>query len=149
MDATIRYYNTDNWRENDIYEFALSGEIAKVLTFKGTYFYGDSDVIDGDGSGYLVGLSYRSVKASKPSSWGVYANYSDRPLATYLNQTIFSGGYAAYPADANWAIDNAGKVTSGDGYEGFDVGANVTLAKNIVAGVKYSDFESREGDTDN
>lgn len=57
MDAAIRYYNTDNWRENDIYEFSLSGEIAKDLTLKGTYFYGDSDVIDGDDSGYLVGLS--------------------------------------------------------------------------------------------
>lgn len=31
-----------------------------------------------------------------------------------------------------------------DGYEGFEVGANVTLAKNIVAGVKYADFEGRE-----
>lgn len=66
-----------------------------------------------------------------------------------MNPTIFSGGYAAYPADANWTVDKAGNVTSGDGYEGFDVGANLTLAKNIVAGVKYADFESREGDTDN
>ena len=149
MDGAIRYYNTDNWRDNDIIEVALAGEISKDLTLKGTYFYGDSDVINGDDSGYLVGLSYRGAKASKPGSWGVYANYSDRPLATYLNPTIFSGGYAAYPADANWTVDKAGNVTSGDGYEGFDVGANVTLAKNIVAGVKYADFESREGDTDN
>ena len=36
----------------------------------------------------------------------------------------------------------------GDGYEGIDAGANVTLAKNIVAGVKYVDVESREGNTD-
>lgn len=41
-----------------------------------------------------------------------------------------------------------GNAYSGDGYKGFDVGANLTLAKNIVAGVKYSDFESREGNTD-
>ena len=67
---------------------------------------------------------------------------------SYLNPTIFSGGYAAYPADANWLVDKNGEVTSGDGYEGFDIGANVTLAKNIVAGVKYADFESREGNTD-
>ena len=148
VDAAVRYYNTDNWRNNDIYEFAVAGEIAKDLTLKGTYFYGDSDVIDGDESGYLVGLSYRGAKASKPGSWGVYANYMDRPLATYLNPTILAGGYAVYPGDANWVVDQQGDVTSGDGYEGFEVGANVTLAKNIVAGVKYYDLESREGNQD-
>ena len=138
--ADVRYYNTDNARENEIWELALKGEIAKDLTLKGTYFYGDSDVdgFDGDNSGYLVGLAYRGVKASQPGSWGLYANYSDRPLATYLDPTLFSGGYGEYPLD----------VVAGDGYEGYDIGANVTLAKNIVAGVKYADMESREGNTD-
>ena len=96
-------------------------------------------VIDGDDSGYLVGLSYRGAKASQPGSWGVYANYSDRPLATFLEPTVFSGGYAVYPGDS---------LYEGDGYEGYEVGANVTLAKNIVAGVKYYDLDSREGNTD-
>ena len=134
--ADVRYYNTDNARENEIWELALKGEIAKDLTLKGTYFYGDSDVdgFDGDNSGYLVGLAYRGAKASQPGSWGLYANYSDRPLATYLDPTLFSGGYGEYPLD----------VVAGDGYEGYDIGANVTLAKNIVAGVKYADFEGRE-----
>ena len=138
--ADVRYYNIDNARENEIWELALKGEIAKDLTLKGTYFYGDSDVdgFDGDNSGYLVGLAYRGAKASQPGSWGLYANYSDRPLATYLDPTLFSGGYGEYPLD----------VVAGDGYEGYDIGANVTLAKNIVAGVKYADMESREGNTD-
>ena len=39
-------------------------------------------------------------------------------------------------------------MCEGDGYEGIEVGADVTLAKNIVAGVKYFDYESREGNTD-
>ena len=39
--------------------------------------------------------------------------------------------------------DGLGYLTS-DGYKGFDIGANVTLAKNIVAGIKYADFEGRE-----
>ena len=79
-------------------------------------------------------LTQRGAKASQPGSWGLYANYSDRPLATYLDPTLFSGGYGEYPLD----------VVAGDGYEGYDIGANVTLAKNIVAGVKYADFEGRE-----
>lgn len=153
VDADVRYYNADTFRDQEIYEVAVAGEIAKDLTLRGTYFYGDSDIdgYDMDNSGWLVGLNYRGAKASQPGSWGVYANYSDRPLATYLDPTAFSG-YADYPVDANWVVDSAnGKVTdvySGDGYEGFEVGSNVTFAKNIVAAVKYYDFESREGNTD-
>ena len=30
----------------------------------------------------------------------------------------------------------------------YEIGANVTLAKNIVAGVKYYDLEQRDGDKD-
>ena len=140
VNALVHYYNADNVRDNQIWEASVSGEIAKDLTLKGSYFYGDSDFsyLDGDDSGYLVGLSYRGAKASQPGSWGLYANYSDRPLATFLEPTLFAGGYGIFPAD----------MISGDGYQGFDAGANVTLAKNIVAGVKYVDVESREGDTD-
>ena len=140
VDAAVRYYNADNWRDNEIWEASVAGEIAKDLTLKGSYFYGDCDnsVIDGDDSGYLVGLSYRGAKASQPGSWGVYANYSDRPMSTFLEPTLFAGGYGVFPTD----------MIAGDGYEGFDAGANVTLAKNIVAGVKYVDVESREGNTD-
>ena len=147
VDAGVKYYKADNFREQDIWEVAVKGEIVKDLTLRGSYFYGDSDIdgYDGDNSGWLVGLSYGGAKASKVGSWGVYANYSDRPLATFLQPTVFSGGYAEYPADT-YAVDENGLF--GDGYEGYDLGANVTLAKNIVAGVKYADFESREGNTD-
>ena len=41
-----------------------------------------------------------------------------------------------------------GTVVANDGFKGFEVGANYTLAKNIVAGVKYYDIEAREGDWD-
>ena len=140
VNALVHYYNADNVRDNQIWEASVSGEIAKDLTLKGSYFYGDSDFsyLDGDDSGYLVGLSYRGAKASQPGSWGVYANYSDRPLSTFLEPTMFAGGYGIFPAD----------MISGDGYQGFDAGANVTLAKDIIAGVKYVGVESREGDTD-
>ena len=150
VDAAVRYYNADNWREQDIWEAAVAGEIAKDLTLRGAYFYGDSDMedYDGDNNGWLVGLSYRGAKASQPGSWGVYANYSERPLATFLQPTVFSGGYADYPVDSYWYDDANDVEQFGDGYEGYEVGANVTLAKNIVAGVKYTDFESREGSED-
>ena len=153
VNADVRYYNADtDRRQQDIYEVALSGEIAKDLTLRGTYFYGESDtntIMDnGDESGYLVGLAYRGAKASKPGSWGVYANYSDRPWNTYINPTAFSG-YADYPYQIGEnGFQNTLYGIAADGYKGYEVGANVTLAKNIVAAVKYYDFESREGNTD-
>ena len=84
-------------------------------------------------------LTYKGAKASEVGSWGVYANYSDRPASTYLQPTVFSGGYADY-------ADGLGYLTS-DGYKGFDIGANVTLAKNIVAAVEYSDFDAKDNYT--
>ena len=145
VDTAVRYYNADTFNKNEIVEVALSGEIAKDLTLRGSWFNGTIDNAaeakvnndNADTNGWLVGLSYGGAKASEVGSWGVYATYSDRPYATYLLPTNFSG-YAVAPDD----------VVTGDGYEGYEVGADVTLAKNIVAGVKYFDMESREGNTD-
>ena len=140
VDAGVKYYKADNFREQEIWEVSAKGEIAKDLTLRGAWFNGSFDGLDdaysGDDNGWLVGLIYKGAKASEVGSWGVYANYSDRPASTYLQPTVFSGGYADY-------ADGLGYLTT-DGYEGFEVGANVTLAKNIVAGVKYADFEGRE-----
>lgn len=145
VDTAVRYYNADTFNKNEIVEVALSGEIAKDLTLRGSWFNGTIDNAaeakvnndNADTNGWLVGLSYGGAKASEVGSWGLYATYSDRPYATYLLPTNFSG-YAVAPDD----------VVAGDGYEGYEVGANVTLAKNIVAGVKYFDMESREGNDD-
>ncbi len=142
VDTAVRYYNADNWRNQEIWEAAVAGEVAKDLTLKGAYFYGDADDFNSlDNNGWLVGLAYRGAKASEPGSWGLYANWNDRPFATYLIPTSMSGYADAPYAKLDEAVD-------GDGYEGFEVGANVTLAKNIVAGVKYFDFEQREGNKD-
>ena len=145
VDTAVRYYKADTVNENEIVEVALATEVAKDLTLRGSWFNGTIDNTaekavngdDADTNGWLVGLSYGAAKASEVGSWGVYANYSDRPYATYLLPTNFSG-YAVKPGD----------LVSGDGYEGIEVGADVTLAKNIVAGVKYFDYESREGNDD-
>ena len=144
VDTAVRYYRADTYNDNEIVEVALAGEVAKDLTLRGSWFNGtisdraEADMgRDADTNGWLVGLSYRGAKASEVGSWGLYATYSDRPYGTYLLPTNFSG-YAVFPED----------VCEGDGYEGYEVGGNVTLAKNIVAGVKYFDYESREGNTD-
>ena len=155
VDTTVRYYRADTEFDNEIVEVALSGEVAKDLVLRASWFNGTADdkaetlaKKDVDTNGYLVGLAYGGAKASEVGSWGVYANYSDRPFATYLLPTNLSG-YAdapyAYNADGTYSVNDA---AAADGYKGFEVGANVTLAKNIVAAVKYFDLEEREGSKD-
>lgn len=136
VNANARYFKGDTARDSEIYEAALALPVIKNLNLSASYFNGD-DSNNGDSNGYIVGLSYKGAKASAPGSWGVYAKYSDRPLATYLEPTAFAG-YAEYPVTANTA--------DGDGYKGYEAGINYTLAKNIVAGVKYFDFEARNND---
>lgn len=143
LDAALRYYKADNQRENEIYELSLTDEILKKLYLKGVYYYGDmdTDLYSSDNNGYIIGLSYRGAKASDVGSYGLYANYNDRPMSTYLRPSIFAGGYSLFPSDVAYTENDY----YGDGYKGWDVGANYTVAKNMVAGIKYSDFKSRNG----
>lgn len=139
VNADARYYKFDNAGDQKILEIALSGKIAKDLTLRGSYFNGSRINDDAlDSSGWLVGLAYKGAKAANVGSWGMFANYSERPMSTFVDPTCFAG-YAEYPAAT---------FSGGDGYEGYEVGVNYVLAKNMVAGVKYFDFDSREGNTD-
>ena len=137
VDAYASYYNADTVIGNEIYNVGVAFPVVKDLKLTGEYMYGDADVDnDLDNTGYVVGLAYKGAKASQVGSWGVYANYYDLPALTYLDSTN----------DAYNGFMNAAKAD--DGFEGYEVGANVTLAKNIVAGVKYFDLDAREGEAD-
>ena len=78
-----------------------------------------------DDDGYVIGLSYKGAKAEDAGSWGAWAKYYDQGAQTYV----------AHTTDAN---------TFGmTGFKGFGVGANYTIAKNIVANVAYYNTESK------
>ena len=78
-----------------------------------------------DDDGFVIGLSYKGAKAEDAGSWGAWAKYYDQGAQTYV----------AHTTDAN---------TFGmTGFQGFGVGANYTLAKNIVANVAYYNTESK------
>ena len=137
VDSYVTYYKADTLNDNEIWNIGVAVPVVEDLTLKADYMIGD-DNNDGDSNGYVVGLAYKGAKASKVGSWGLYANYFDQPWATYLEQTV--DGYATLPTGMN--------NEAADGFKGYEVGANVTLAKNIVAGVKYFDLETRETDED-
>ena len=140
VDSYVTYYKADTLNDNEIWNVGVAVPVVKDLKLSAEYLHGD-DTNDGDDNGYVVGLAYKGAKAAKVGSWGIYAKYYDQPQSTFLEHTI--DGYAPFEFTA---VDDGFVVD--DGFEGYEVGANVTLAKNIVAAVKYYDLDAREGNDD-
>ena len=143
VDAYATYYKVDSAKgvttsgyaaDQDIYNVGASLNVAKDLKLAAEWLHANVDNSKLDENGYVVGLAYKGAKAAKAGSYGLYANYFNQPAATFVKHTIT--GYTGL-------VD---KLDASDGFKGFEVGANYTLAKNIVAGVKYYDLEAREGD---
>ena len=143
--GTSVYKVADNYPalDQDIFVLGVGTKLAKDLSLTAEWLHGDADDYDGDKDGYTVGLKYRGAKAAKAGSWGLYANYFDQPQVTFVKHTIT--GYTDLPV---WGVAYGEDEIKdyADGFKGFEVGANYTLAKNIVAGVKYYDLEAREGE---
>ena len=140
VDAYVSYYNIDNGAAQEIYNVGASVPVVSDLKLNAEWMYGTADE-DGDldNNGWVAGLAYKGAKASKAGSWGLFANYFDLPALTYVKSTINT---QLGEAPKNWQTDKL------DGYEGYEVGANLAVAKNIVATVRYADLESREGNED-
>ena len=100
------------------------------------YLKGDDDTLkntdypNGDDDGYVVSMGWAGAKASDPGSWGLYAKYYDQGAPTVIDHTM------------NGAWDKF----DGEGFKGYNVGGNVTLAKNMVATVEYYDLKGKESD---
>ena len=101
-----------------------------------SYYQGDVENAEGDDDGYIVGLKYKGAKASAPGSYGAYAQYRDMAASAW----IANGDGSVICADFQNKTDG--------GYKGYVIGANYTLAKNIVAKVEYFDLEAKVGSND-
>ena len=114
--------------DNKIWNAGVAFDVAKDLTFRADYLYASDYEIDNydiGRDGYVFGLSYAGAKASEPGSWGLYANYYNQDRPTVFAHTM-NGYYGS------------------QGFDGYMVGANVTLAKNIVAAVEWYDLEGKD-----
>jgi hypothetical protein len=135
------------------YAMGLNGEDDKIWTVAATYhtgkFYlggmylaGDDDTLEGtvdreghDGSGYdddgyVIKMGWAGAQKSDPGSWGLYAKYYDQGAPTVISHTM-DGLYDKFDAE---------------GFKGFQVGGNVTVAKNMIAQVDYYDLKGKETD---
>ena len=109
-------------------DYTMGDVNLSAMYLKGDASYQDVDLdkyFDYDDDGWTVGLTYKGAEASEVGSWGLFANYYDLGMGTYI----------AHTTDAN--------VFNGTGFKGYGVGANYTFAKNIVGTVAYYDTEAK------
>ena len=128
-DGKVEGYSEDDIQDNKIWNVGIGFDLSKDLAFTADYLKSDLDVIkttpsenylDGD-DGFVIGLNYKGAKASEPGSYGLYANYYDQSRGTVIAHTM-NGAYG------------------GKGFKGYMIGANYTLAKNIVAALEWYDL---------
>ena len=128
--ANAAYYHMDakidkQAERGNIWTVGVDIPFGKDFTFGAEYLKGSEDDLAGNNSGYVLGVSYAGAEAAKKGTWGAWAKYYDQAESTFLVHTT----------DA-W--------TGEDGFKGFGIGANYTVAKNIVANVAYYDTKDKK-----
>ena len=102
----------------------------------GMYLQGDDDTLEGtdyengDDDGFVVKMGWAGAKAKDAGSWGLHAKYYDQGAPTVISHTM-DGEYQQF---------------KGEGYKGYLVGGDLTIAKNMVATVDYYDLKGKETD---
>ena len=92
----------------------------------------------GEDDGYVVTATYKGAKASKVGSYGFVAQYFDQPGGTTISHTM-NGDYP-YRTKANVASNYL------QGFKGYKLAGYYTVAKNMVLGLEWQDFEGNEDD---
>ena len=136
VDASFNYFKVDDayagldaagadtFDKKEIYNINLGLDVAKDLHLGYEYMWGDKKydkTVSKDG--FVARLDYKGADASVPGSYGVHAQWFDQPINAILTPTTDATVFA-------------------DGYEGWNIGVDYTLAKNIQLCVNYYDTEA-------
>ena len=126
---------------------------AKDFTLGATYLHSNGGVLrtfndykEGTKSGGFVFATYKGAKADKVGSWGLGVRYYHMPAGLVANNwdTSTALGKANVLNDAKDERYAIAKPLLWEGYKGFYAKANVTVAKNMIAGIQYWDLKGRE-----
>ena len=126
------WYDWDNCTrgDKDIFNVGIGYKITPTVRLFGEYMRSTRDENSKVGSnGYVARIEYKGHDVNKPGSFGLVANYYNQPSNTFLLPTI-----------------SANRFLFNGGFEGWNVGAKYTFAKNIYGLVDYFDTESKLGD---
>lgn len=131
----------------------------KDFTLGATYLHSNGGVLrtsndykEGTKSGGFVFANYKGAKADKVGSWGIGVRYYHMPAGLVANNWDTStalGKAEIYANDAKTARYARAKPLLWEDYKGIYAKANVTVAKNMIAGIQYWNLKGRETNVKN
>ena len=119
------------YTNKEIYNIGFGVDLVKNVRLGYEYMWGDKEYnkqVSKDG--FVARLDYKGAGA-EVGSFGIHAQWFDQPINCFLSPTT----------DANPFVAEGG-------YEGFNVGFDYTVAKNILLDVNYYDTEAKVGTAD-
>lgn len=124
-------------KDNNVWNVSASYNLGDVK-LGATYLnsdLGDEKLFneDVDTDGYVIGASYKGAKTADPGSWGLWGNYYNQGAGTFVAHTMKTGDWGYF---------------YNEGFKGYGIGANVTIAKNMVYNLDYYDLEGKESGKD-
>ena len=141
VDVSANYFKADNasydgvalpGKDKEIYNINLGMDVAKDLHLAYEYMWGDKEYNkEVSKDGWVARLDYKGADASVAGSYGVHAQWFDQPINAFLSPTT-----------------DATQFTEDGGYEGWNLGVDYTLAKNIQLCVNYYDTDSKLNNLD-
>ena len=129
--------NVGEGKDNNVWNVSASynfGDVKLGVTYLNSDL-GDEKLLNKnvDTDGYVISASYKGAKAAVPGSWGLWGNYYNQGAGTFVAHTMKTG-------DWGYFYD--------EGFKGYGIGANVTVAKNMVYNIDYYGLEGKESGKD-
>ena len=119
------------WNVSAKYNF---GDVQLAATYLNSDNNKAAGVVKGaDDDGYVIGLNYKGADKNKVGSYGLFANYYDQGVGTFVAHTMYPGDWDLFAKE---------------GFKGYMVGGGVTVAKNMVYQLHYYDLEGKESGLD-
>lgn len=130
--ATARYHDYDYDVEAGVYHYRTDGLKNTIRTLGGNYYFSNFSLgamaldarrkdAKGDGSGYVLSFNYGDLKSWRPGTYGIFAKYYNQPRHTYIVH----------------GMNGAGRGMQG--FKGYGLGVDYTVAENFIAGIEYYD----------
>jgi hypothetical protein len=83
-----------------------------------------------DTDGFVITATYGGADSDKVGTWGLTAKYYDQGAGTFIAHTM----------------DGDAMAFVNEGFKGWSVAGDLTIAKNMVATVEYFDIKGKESD---
>ena len=134
VDTYVNYFKADKadigdgtFEDKEIYNIGLGFDLAKDLRLGYEYMWGDDEYNkEVSKDGWVARLDYKGAGA-EVGTWGIHAQWFDQPVNCWLSPTTDATVFAKE-----------------GGYEGWNLGFDYTLAKNILLDVNYFDTEAKD-----